>query len=130
MVLIDTNIVSELCRPAPNSGVLEWARSITEISISAVSIEEIWFGLSFKPNARVQSWFDAFMSGSCKVLPVTAEIGQGAGRLRGELQSKGETRTQANMLIASTARHHQLTLVTRNDRDFGGCGIALLNPFT
>ncbi len=128
-MLIDTNIVSELCRPAPNRGVLEWAGSITEISISAVSIEEIWFGLSWKPNVRVQGWFDVFLSRSCKVLTVTAEIAQGAGRLRGELQSKGETRTQADMLIASTARHHQLTLVTRNARDFVGCGIALLSPF-
>ncbi len=77
MVLIDTNIVSELCRPSPNRGVLEWAGSITEISISAVSIEEIWFGLSWKPNVRVQGWFDVFLSRSCKVLTVTAEIAQG-----------------------------------------------------
>ena len=76
----------------------------------------------------MQGWFVVFLSRSCNVLPVTAEIAQGAGRLRGEFQSKGETRTQADMLIASTARHHQLTLVTRNAQDFEGCGMALLNP--
>ena len=47
-----------------------------------------------------------------------------------KLALAGQVREQADMLIAATAQIHALTLVTRNVRDFDGCGIAVLNPFT
>ena len=50
--------------------------------------------------------------------------------LRGRFRAAGEQRTQADMLIAATVAAHGLTLVTRNNRDFDGCGIPVLNPFT
>ena len=46
------------------------------------------------------------------------------------LKGRGQTSTQADMLIAATAQIHGLTVVTRNVRDFDGCGIAVLNPFS
>ena len=60
---------------------------------------------------------------------ITPEIAQLAGELRGGFRSQGITRSQADILIAATAKIHQLTLVTRNIWDFEGCEIALLNPF-
>ena len=50
--------------------------------------------------------------------------------MRAQLATRGHVRSQADMLIAATAQVHALTLVTRNVRDFDGCGIAVLNPFT
>ncbi|MEQ9484212.1 MAG: hypothetical protein RIG27_18290 [Coleofasciculus sp. F4-SAH-05] len=50
--------------------------------------------------------------------------------MRGQLRTQGKPRSQADMLIAATAQVHQLTLVTRNIRDFEDCGILTLNPFT
>jgi predicted nucleic acid-binding protein len=130
MFLVDTNIISDLVRPQPNSGVLAWADKVEVIAISAITVEEIYYGLSWKPNPRILVWFEAFFDDQCRVLPVTPEIARCCGRLRGNLQSRGTTRTQADMLIAATAIIHQLTLVTRNVRDFDGCQVALLNPFT
>ena len=49
--------------------------------------------------------------------------------MRGVLAARGQVRHMADMLIAATAQIHALTLVTRNVRDFDGCGIAVLNPF-
>jgi toxin FitB len=62
-------------------------------------------------------------------LPVTTTISEYAGNLRGFHRTKGRVRHQADMLIAATAKIHDLTLVTRNTKDFDNCGIAILNPF-
>lgn len=77
---------------------------------------------------RIEAWLDAWIKDQCDVLPVTAEIALHAGTLRGSFQRKGRPRQQAGMLIAATAAAHDLTLVTRNVRDFDGCGIAVLDP--
>ena len=62
-------------------------------------------------------------------MPVNPEIAQLSGELRGRFRMEGITRSQADMIIAATAKIHQLILVTRNTRDFEDCGISLLNPF-
>lgn len=128
--LVDTNIISELARPTPNAGVIAWAQGVSAITISAITAEEIYYGLSWKPNPRVLAWFESFINMHCQILDVCDEIARHAGQLRGSLAASGQTRTQADMLIAATAQHHRLTLVTRNVRDFEHCGIALLNPFS
>ena len=130
MFLIDTNIISELSRPQPNQGVTNWASSITHFSVSAITIDEIYFGLYWRPNIKIQAWFAALLQNRCEVLPVDEATAKRAGRLRAQLQKQGQVRTQADMLIAATAAEHNLTLVTRNEKDFQGCGIAVLNPFS
>ncbi|MBP8287646.1 MAG: type II toxin-antitoxin system VapC family toxin [Rhodoferax sp.] len=133
MQLVDTNILSELMRPQPNAGVLTWLqgreRVKPRLTISVVTVDEIMFGLSWHPTARLLSWFDAFVQRH-EVLPITSDIARRAGELRRQLQASGQTRTQADMLIAATAQIHARTIVTRNVRDFDGCGVGVLNPFT
>jgi predicted nucleic acid-binding protein len=129
MLLIDTNIISELSRRQPDPAVQAWASGITEFRFSAVTLEEIAFGLAWRPNARIQAWTDSFFSRHA-ALPITPDIAKRAGALRGRLAAQGSPRAQADMLIAATALIHGLTLATRNVRDFEGCGVALLNPFS
>ena len=131
MILLDTNIVAELSRSRPNPVVERWAATVKPpFAFSVVSIEEVRYGLSWRPTQRVEIWFSEFLAGFCDVLPVTEAVARRAGDLRGRFQAIGETRTQADMLIAATAVEHQLPLATRNTRDFGGCGVALVDPFT
>ena len=126
--LLDTNIIGELARREPDAGVLRWAAAAGAVALSVVTVEEIHYGLAWRPNARIAAWFEGFFAAAL-VLPVSADIARRAGELRGGLAAAGQVRTQADMLIAATAQVQQLTLVTRNLRDFAGCGIGLLDPF-
>ena len=129
-MLVDTNVLSELARPQADESVVHWARSVAlPFSISVITLEEIHYGLSWRPNEAVHAWFDHFFSENARILPVTDSIARRAGELRGRFRSQGRQRTQADMLIAATAQAHQLSLATRNVRDFEGCGIAVVNPF-
>ncbi len=126
--LVDTNIISEMAKPAPDPGVLEWARDIQSCAISAVTVEEIFYGISWKPNDRVRSWVEAFLQNHAEIVPVSGPIARRAGMLRGQLQARGISRTQADIFIAATAAELGLTVVTHNARDFEGCGVAVLDP--
>ncbi len=132
MFLADTNIISELMRPLPDAGVVQWARRVdhagASFTISAITVDEIIFGLKWRPNASKMVWFTAFLK-KAQVLSVNTEIARRAGELRADMARRGTVRQQPDMLIAATAQIHALTLVTRNVRDFDGCGIGLLNPF-
>ena len=127
--LIDTNVVSELMRRAPNPHVQRWAERQKGFHLSVITIEEIAFGLAWKPAPAKSAWFDAFTQRHCQTLSLTSEIARYAGRLRGRLLADGISRTQADLLIAATAHLHGLALVTRDTADFKGCGIELINPF-
>ena len=146
MYLVDTNIVSELMRPSPANGVVQWKDRLEEsalaLVISAITVDEIIFGLQWRPHAAKMAWFNRFMQyGNGRgrrtvarlrreLVRVPARIARRAGEMRAQLALAGQVREQADMLIAATAQIHALTLVTRNVRDFDGCGIAVLNPFT
>jgi len=127
--LCDTNILSELARKEPDPGVLAWASGQMRLRLSVITIEEVIYGLSWQPNARVKDWFERFEEEYCDVLPVIEPISRHAGELRGALRRAGRTRSQADLPIAATAALHGLTLVSRNEKDFSGCGISVLNPF-
>ncbi|MEM7536293.1 MAG: type II toxin-antitoxin system VapC family toxin [Chloroflexota bacterium] len=128
--LCDTNIISELARPKPNAGVITWISSQTTLRISVITLEEIRYGLAWRPKPKIERWFDSFLQTRCEILPITPEIAHHAGQLRGQLASKGRVHGQADILIASTAAIHNYTIVTRNVKDFENCGIDLFNPFT
>lgn len=127
--LADTNVISEFVRPSPDARVLAWLESIPLLTVSAVTIEEAYFGLAWQPNSRKLSLFEAVVTRLHAVHPITEAIARRAGILRGQFQAQGITRTAPDMLIAGTAQEYQLIVATRNVRDFVGCGVQVVNPF-
>lgn len=130
MMLCDTNIISELAKIRPNAGVWKWASSQREISLSVITLEELSYGLAWKPSPRIRSWLDRFLDEHCTILPISPAIANLAGEMRGRLQAQGMPRTQADILIAATAIVHDCPLITRNEKDFLACGVELINPFS
>lgn len=127
--LVDTNVLAEATRPRPDVGVSRWLRGEDRLHVSVVTVEEIAFGLSWTPKPRVAAVLTRLLTEHCVIHPVTEAIARRAGELRGRLQATGQTRTQADMLIAATALVHGFAVVTRNEADFAGCGVEVLNPF-
>ena len=127
--LCDTNIISEMMKRSPHPLVEQWFNTQQIIYLSVITVEEIDCGLAYKHAARQSEWFQKFLRLRGEVLPVTEVIARQSGVWRGAFRQKGIIRTQADLLIAATAKLHQLVLVTRNTPDFEGCELQLLNPF-
>ena len=128
--LLDTNVISELVKKSPESQVLKWLQTVDLLAISAITVEEVRFGLAWQPNTGKLALVSALIDQLHMVYEVTASIAARAGVLRGQFQAQGITHTSPDMLIAATAQEHQLVLVTRNVRDFTGCGVQVMNPFS
>jgi predicted nucleic acid-binding protein len=128
-VLVDTNVLSEIMRIRPDSQVQKWFRTLDNLHLSVITVEEILSGLRRKAMYEKEAWFHRFCAEFAKVLPVDYEMAVWTGEARGRLAAQGISVHQADAFIAATAWRHGLVLATRNVRDFEGFGIAVLNPF-
>ena len=132
--LVDTNVLSELRRKAPDPGVLAWfaAQPARRLYLSVLTLGELRKGIDALPEghkrAALQAWLETdlprFFLG--RVLMLDAPVADCWGRL---LAQTGRPVPAIDSLIAATALHHGLTLVTRNTRDFEFPGLAVLNPW-
>ena len=133
-LLLDTNVLSELTRPAPNATVIRFLEAAQESWLSVVTVHELAFGLRLLPSGRRQAALAEAVAGLLdiygdRVLAVREVEAQQAAELRAEAQTVGRVLHLADALIAATAAVHGLTLATRNVDDFAFAGIALMNPW-
>lgn len=135
--LLDTNIPSEFSRDGPEPRVVQWlkAQPVTMLFLSVVTIGEIRKGLIMLPQGRrragLETWFhtDLLVWFRNRILPVTHSIADRWGVLDGQCQLAGTPLNTADGMIAATATEHDLTVVTRNVKDFAGLGVEIFNPW-
>lgn len=134
MVVLDTNVVSELMKPAPDGQVRDWLMRMadTPFSATAVTVSEIEYGLCRLPAGRrrddLHDRFETFM-GSLAVLPLDEPAAREAGRLRAAREAVGLTTHPSDMMIAGIVAIMGATLATRNVRDFAGLPIPVVDPW-
>ena len=134
MILLDTNVVSELMKAAPDLIVRDWLRSHEAelFCLSAVTVAEICFGLDRLPTGRrradLHARFETF-AGALTVLPLDETAAREAGRFRALRMAQGLTTQPSDMMIAGIAAVAGAALATRNVRDFALLPIALQDPW-
>jgi toxin FitB len=132
MYLLDTNVVSELRRPRPHGAVLAWLGSVSDadLHLSAVTIGELQAGVEITREqnperaAEIEGWLEE-VAATWNVLAMDA----GAFRRWAKLMHRRSDHLIEDAMIAATATVHDLTVVTRNVRDFEVFGVRTLNPF-
>lgn len=133
MFLLDTNVISETSKARPHASVLAWASLRADGAfISAITIGEIVKGIQRLPagirRARLDQWLSLISAPdlAARILPVDGVVAAEWGRLQGALR---RTLPCADSLLAATARVYDLTVATRNERDFADFGVRIVNPW-
>ncbi len=135
--LLDTCLISELVKKAPNSAVISWLDEQDEQSLflSVLTIGELQKGISKLPDGarkdELQAWVehDLALRFTGRIIDIDLEAVLIWGRLQGEVEQKGVTLPVMDSLIAATAKVHGLVVVTRNVKDIERCQVRVCNPW-
>jgi hypothetical protein len=135
--LLDTNVVSEWVRPVPDEHVIAWLDAVDEdrVFVSVATFAEIRRGIELLPLGRRRARLTDWLAGDVprrfedRVIDIDQRIAEAWGVTMARSHALGATLGTMDAFFVATALVHDLTLVTRNVRDFEATGIALLNPW-
>jgi len=133
MYLLDTNVISELRKAKPHGAVLAWIKNIPEhlLYLSTFTLAEIQSGIERTREQdegkaeEIELWLNK-LEATFKVLPMDAKC----FRVWAKLMHRETDTALEDAMIAATALANQLTVVTRNTKDFTRFDVPLLNPFS
>lgn len=137
MIVLDTNVLSETLRPAPDSRVLEWLSSQPRPSlfVTTVTRGEILYGIKLLPDGQrrrrlweaAQAIFDEDFAG--QVLSFDSHAADLFAEIAAHRRESGRPISQPDAMIAAMTRSRGAALATRNTSDFEHCGIEVINPW-
>jgi predicted nucleic acid-binding protein len=136
--LLDTNVISELIKPKPEPKVVKWIEATDEelIFLSVLTIGEIRKGINLHPDrgkrARLEAWLasDVRARFEARILDVDDAIAERWGLLTARAKTERNHKLSViDGLLAATAQHHDLILVTRNVDDVAPAGVPWFNPW-
>jgi predicted nucleic acid-binding protein len=137
MIVLDTNVVSELLRPTPAPEVLDWLRGqpSTSLFITTVTHAEIRFGIAILTAGQRRDALDALASSilnedfAGQSLTFDEVAASFFATIAADRRAQGRPISQFDAQIAAITRSRGATLATRNIRDFTDCGVSLVNPW-
>ncbi len=132
--LLDTNVLSELCRKTPDAGVVEWfsRRPASTLYLSVLTLGELRKGIEGVAEAErrmaLTDWLETDLPGffAGRILPIDVQVADRWGRL---VAAAGRPLPAIDSLLGATAAQHGLSMVTRNARDFADLGLDVINPW-
>jgi predicted nucleic acid-binding protein len=132
--LLDTNVISELVKPKPDKNVLKWFSDVPDdaLYLSVLTLGEIRKGVERISNSsrreKLRLWLEHDLRDwfGPRILPVGPDEADRWGRL---LADVGRPVPSIDSLLAATALHHELRLVSRNVKDFDYAGVDVINPW-
>ncbi|NKL06112.1 PIN domain-containing protein [Rhizobium leguminosarum bv. viciae] len=134
--LLDTNILSNVTKPAPSEPLLAWmaVQTDTDLFISSLTVAEIRRGVLEKPAGKKRDQLEAWFSGpegpqalfAGRILAFDEKAGLIWARLMADGRAKGRPRSGLDMIIAAVAEANGCIVVTDNEKDFDGLDI--VNP--
>ena len=134
--LLDTCYISEFIKSKPNKYALDWIDEHLEdeLYISVLTVGELQKGIDKQKDQKrrknLARWFENVKNQfKDKILSVDENISLRWGAMTAKLEKQGRTVPVVDLLIASTALEHSMTVVTRNDKDFADTGVIVVNPF-
>lgn len=135
--LLDTNVVSELIKPKPEPKVQQWIDSTDEnlLYLSVLTLGEVRKGIavlsSASRRASLEAWLnnDLVLRFSGRILSIDQEVADRWGWITGKAVIAGLSLAVIDGLLAATAMHFNMTLVTRNTKDVAATGAATFNPW-
>ena len=136
--LLDTNCISEAVRVNPEPRVLAWIEAADEslLYLSVLTLGEIRKGLAALPQGKrrtkLEAWLEVELRArfSGRILSIDAEIADRWGLLAAGARGQGKALSVIDGLLAATALHHNLTVVSRNISDFSNLPVAVVNPWS
>lgn len=137
LLLLDTNVVSELIRPYPEQRVLDWfgAQGYDTMAVSVITVMEIRFGIVVLPDGRrraeLDDKFDRFLmlAFTRRVLPFDGTAADACADIRALRKRAGRPIATEDAMIAGVARAHDAGVATRDVGGFAGCGLTVVNPW-
>ncbi|WRS31048.1 type II toxin-antitoxin system VapC family toxin [Actinomycetaceae bacterium MB13-C1-2] len=137
MIILDTNVVSEVIRPNPDARVAQWLESLAgEVAITSVSLGELLAGVELLPNGRrkyslsalINSVVEPYRTGD-HILPFDDIAAKQYGLVLAARERAGSPISTADAQIAAICRVFHATCATRNTKDFEETGVQLINPW-
>jgi len=134
MYLVDANVLSEPTKPAPSGRVVHWlSANERNLVVDSIILGELCIGVLALPRGRkrtqLEQWFAAIAQ-TVNCLPWDAAISRRWAELVVDLRRKGDAMPLLDGMIAATALQHNITVATRNTRDFGKAGVKVVDPFS
>ena len=137
MIVLDTNVVSELMRQVPDDAVVRWVDRypVDEVFITAVTAAELVYGVARLPAGRRKTVLAAKVSELLaedfqdQILPFDDAAAEYYGEIAAACEGLGRPISMADAQIAATCRRFAACLATRNGKDFVDTGLMLLNPW-